>query len=221
MTSIIIPAYNSETVITETLDRICAVLKNEAFEIIIVNDGSRDATWKVVKDYANISDCVKAVDLLYNHGQHTAILCGMALAKGDYLLTMDDDLQNPPEEIPKLLNKIREGYDLVFARFERKMHARHRRLGSILVGYLNKKIFGKPDDIVLTNFRIFTNETAQRALQYRTKYPYIPGLLLMSAGRIANVTTSHMPREKGHPTTVCGKFFNYFLACSSIIPLIH
>lgn len=197
--SIVIPVYNSENVVQETVARTIEAMRSSGYdlEIVLVNDGSPDGSWEVVKAIAENAPEVTAIDLLRNHGQHTAVLCGMAHSTGDYIVTMDDDLQNPPAEISKLVQRIEEGYDLVFARFEKKQHAGYRRLGTRLIGYLNRKVFGKPDDIVLTNFRIFTRETAQRALSYRTNYPYIPGLLLMSAGRMANVLTEHHPRKEG------------------------
>ncbi|NQV53706.1 MAG: glycosyltransferase family 2 protein [Flavobacteriales bacterium] len=197
--SIIIPVYNSEELVAKTVHAILDEMEHHRFEIemILVNDGSPDGSWEVISQLARQFSNVRSINLLHNFGQHTAVLCGIAHAKGEYLVTMDDDLQNPPSELPKLFAKIAEGYDLVFARFDQKKHAGYRKLGSKIIGYLNKKVFDKPDDIVLTNFRIFTKETAQRVLQYRTNYPYIPGMLLMSAGRIANVTTSHHSRERG------------------------
>lgn len=197
--SVVIPVYNSAAIVAETLAKVMKVLRNAEVEaeIILVNDGSPDDSWIVIRELALREKSICAIDLLQNYGQHTAVLCGLAHSSGEFIVTMDDDLQNPPSEIIKLLVKIEEGYDLVFARFEQKRHSRFRRAGSRIIGYLNKKIFGKPDDIVLTNFRIFTRETALRVLNYRTNYPYIPGLLLKSAGKIANVTTEHHSRKEG------------------------
>ena len=146
---------------------------------------------------ASNSSHVVSVDLLRNFGQHTAVLCGIAESKGDYIVTMDDDMQNPPSEIVKLVGKIEEGYDLVFAEFEEKNHANYRKIGSRMIGYLNRKVFDKPDDLILTNFRIFNRRTAERMLNYKTNYPYIPGLLLLHAGKMANVMTKHDKREVG------------------------
>lgn len=113
------------------------------------------------------------------------------------MITMDDDLQNPPEELIKLINKIAEGYDLVFGQFHQKMHAGVRKLGTRVIAHLNAQIFGKPKEIKLTNFRIFTRDTAQRLLSYKTNYPYIPGLLLLHASNMANVETEHHARLIG------------------------
>lgn len=197
--SIIIPVYRSEKVVGITVSEILKVSKSEGFkvEIILVNDGSPDNSWEVINELAQKHEEVIAINLLKNYGQHTAVYCGIAESKGDFIITMDDDMQNPPSELPKLIAKISEGHDLVFAEFAQKMHAGHRKLGTLLIGYLNKEIFGKPKNIKLTNFRIFNRATATRVLEYRTNYPYIPGLLLLNASRMANVVTEHHVREIG------------------------
>lgn len=197
--SVVIPVFNSEKLVGETVRQTVAFFEknNLRFEILLVNDGSPDNSWAVISEVASATPGVVAINLLKNYGQHTAVYCGIRQAKGDFIITMDDDLQNPPEEILKLIEKIHEGYDLVFARFEQKQHAGYRKLGTRLIGYLNKKVFFKPDNITLSNFRIFSKELALRMSEYKTNFPYIPGLLLMHAHRMANTTTRHAPRPIG------------------------
>lgn len=197
--SILIPVYNSEQIVAKTVTVLLEELRQLPYdhEVILVNDGSPDNSWTVIQKIAKTTPAVKSVNLLKNYGQHTAVFCGMGYASGDYLVTMDDDLQNPPSEIIKLIRKIEEGFDVVFGRFPQKRHAEYRKLGSKFVNYLNGKIFGKPKDLVLSNFRIFTKDVAERVLGYRTNYPYIPGLLLMHANSFANVETNHEARSIG------------------------
>ena len=197
--SIVIPVYRSEQIIEKTITRIIdiSVLKDFNIELVLVNDGSPDNSWSIIETAAQNDSRIKAINLLKNYGQHTAVYCGIKESMGDFIITMDDDLQNPPEELHHLIEKIHEGYDLVFAEFNQKMHAGFRKLGTRLVSYLNNKIFGKPKDLKLTNFRIFTRATANRLIAYKTNYPYIPGLLLMSASKMANVKTEHHAREIG------------------------
>lgn len=197
--SIIIPVYKSSSVIGKTLKAVIAVLKEMkvSYEVLLINDGSPDNSWIVIEQLAKENKHVTSINLFKNYGQHTAVLCGINRAKGNYLITMDDDMQNPPGEIPKLYGKILEGYDLVFAKFHQKKHSLFRRMGSKLVNYFNREIFNKPDDITLTNFRIFSQNVAQLLGEYKTNYPYIPGLLLMHASKIANVYTEHHSREDG------------------------
>lgn len=197
--TIVIPVYRSEKIVATTVDTTLSLMRSNGYrsEIILVNDASPDRSWEVISRLAEEHDEIRAINFLHNYGQHTAVYCGIKEAKGDFIITMDDDLQNPPSEIPKLINKIDEGYDLVFAEYKQKMHGGFRKLGTKVIGYLNAEIFGKPKDLKLTNFRIFTKETAERLTQYRTNYPYIPGLLLMHAGKMANVVTEHHARSEG------------------------
>jgi len=197
--SIIIPVYNSEDIVLKTVDRVigCFAKWNLQLEILLINDGSTDESWTQLEKLSSKYINVRSFDLLRNYGQHTAVLCGIKNATGDYLITMDDDLQNPPEEVIKLIKEIEKGYDLVFGKFPVKKHKRYRRFGTVLVNYLNAKIFKKPKDITLTNFRIFTKKVGQRVAAHRTYHPYIPGLLLMYSGKISNALTEHAPREIG------------------------
>ena len=143
--TIIIPVYNSEDIVFETIAQtLHEVAKNNLnIELILINDGSKDDSWSVIKKLAKDYKEVKSINLIKNYGQHTAVLCGFENAKGDYIITMDDDLQNPPSEIIHLVNKITVDAecDLVFGKFREKKHARYRKFGSMFVGYLNEKIF--------------------------------------------------------------------------------
>ena len=195
--SIIIPVYNSEKIVSETVKKTIEVLNNINYEIILINDGSSDNSWGVISNLASKKNNIIAIDLLKNYGQHTALFCGINHAKGDFLVTMDDDLQNPPVEIFKLIEKIEEGYDLVFGKFTSKKHKTYRKIGTKIINYLNSKIFNKPDNITLSNFRIFSKEVADRVKTHNTFYPYIPGLLLMFSNSIGNVETAHHKREIG------------------------
>lgn len=197
--SVIIPVYNSENIVEKTVLKTMEFFQSHqlSFEIILVNDASKDGSWEKIRSLAQQHSHIIAIDLLKNYGQHSAVFCGIHHAKGDYLITMDDDLQNPPKEIIHLINKIQEGYDLVFGKFPVKQHRFYRRWGSKLIGYLNYKIFNKPKEITLTNFRIFTREVADRVKSYKTFYPYTPGLLLLFSSKMANVPTEHWPRTVG------------------------
>ncbi|MBU1417907.1 MAG: glycosyltransferase family 2 protein [Proteobacteria bacterium] len=197
--SIVIPVFNSQDVVGATIDRTVEFFRNEGldFEIILINDGSPDQSWEVILQKAQEYPKVIAVDLLHNYGQHVANLCGFFQATGDYVITMDDDLQNPPKEIRKLIDKAAEGYDLVIGRFKEKKHSLVRRLGSRVVGFINRKIFNAPKDLVLSNFRIIRKDVVQRVCAYKASYPYIPGLVVMFSSHRANVLVEHNKREVG------------------------
>lgn len=197
--SIVIPVFRSEGVVGATVDRVLDVMRAEGrdFEIILVNDGSPDRSWDVIREKAREHSEVVAINLLHNYGQHVANLCGFSNATGDYVITMDDDLQNPPEEIHKLIDKAAEGHDLVVGRFKEKRHSFGRRLGSRIVGLINRKIFGSPKELVLTNFRIIRKDVVDRVCSYKASYPYIPGLVVMFSANRANVMVEHKRREIG------------------------
>lgn len=197
--SVVIPIFNSEGVAGITVDRTVSFLRGEGlvFEVILVNDGSYDRSWEVILQKAKEYPEVIAINLLHNYGQHVANLCGFRHADGDYVITMDDDLQNPPEEIRKLIEKAAEGYDLVLGRFKEKKHSPIRRMGSSIVGLINRKIFHAPKGLVLTNFRIIHKDVVARVCSYKASYPYIPGLVMMFSSHRANVLVEHHERKLG------------------------
>ncbi len=197
--SIVIPVYRSAPILPTLVERIDAFFAAHPFrhEIILVNDGSPDDTWAVIERLKNGRPQIVAIDLLRNYGQHSAVFCGLEHARGDFVITMDDDLQNPPEEIIHLIRKVDEGYDAVFGEFHQKMHGLLRTWGSKLIGWLNTRLFHKPPDLVLTNFRIIRREVVDAVCAFRTVFPYVSGLVLMSGKTFANVKVEHHPRTVG------------------------
>ncbi|MDH5721464.1 MAG: glycosyltransferase family 2 protein [Spirochaetia bacterium] len=197
--SVVIPVYKSENILSETVKATVQFFKKRRlnYEIILIDDNSPDKAWSIVKEFSKSDKNITGFKFIKNYGQHTAILCGFEHAKGDYIITMDDDMQNPPGEIINLINKTKEGYDLVFGKFKSKKHAFYRKLGTKFIGYLNNKIFQKPDNLTLSNFRIIHKSVIERLISYKTAYPYIPGLLLMFAANPANAEVMHMPRKEG------------------------
>jgi len=197
--SVVIPVYNSEGIVGETVDRTIAFFEKEelAYEIILVNDGSPDNSWDIVREKAETNKHVIAINLLRNYGQHTAVLCGMRKSTGDYVVTLDDDMQNPPENMILLIEKAKEGYDLVVGRFKEKKHALYRRWGSLLVRSINMRVFNQPKDFITTSFRLIRRDVVDRICSYHTSYPYITGLALMFSGKRANVLVEHHERAVG------------------------
>lgn len=197
--SVVIPVYNSAAIVSQTVSRVREffLAQDHDFEIILVNDGSRDNSWAVIAGLARTFPDVVAINLLKNYGQHNANLCGFREAKGDFVVTMDDDLQNPPEEIDKLIEAAQRGHDLVIGRFESKQHSLVRRLGSRLVGWLNRTVFEVKDDLVLSNFRLIRRDVIDRVCRDQSVSPYIPGLVLKYSAHRCNVLVSHLARAEG------------------------
>jgi len=197
--SVIIPAYCSSKSLPELVSRVFNVLTNYGctFEIIIVDDASPDDTWQVLKELKINYPHLKILRLLKNAGQHNAILCGFSFVKGEVIITMDDDLQNPPEEIPKILDAILLGYDIAIGAYDIKQHSASRNLGGKLIDYIQKRIFHLPKDFHLTSFRGIRKVVVDNVLQMGGVYPYVTSMLLSHTKRYVNVPVHHAPRAFG------------------------
>jgi glycosyltransferase involved in cell wall biosynthesis len=197
--SVVIPAYKSEKTLPVLVKRIHDVMEsnNYLFEVIIVDDASPDNTWKVLTQLKIEYDFLKIVRLMINIGQHKAILCGFSLVEGDIIITMDDDLQNPPEEIPILINELNKGYDLVIGSYLYKQHTITKNLFGSLIDYSQKRIFNLPKNFKLTSFRAIRRNVVNNISQMNSVYPYITSMLLDNTSKIANVQVEHHPRLSG------------------------
>ncbi|MBX9692757.1 MAG: glycosyltransferase family 2 protein, partial [Cyanobacteria bacterium] len=195
----VIPVYNSAGIIRNTIARTEEAFEKEGlnYEIVVVNDCSHDTSWQILAALAAKNPRITAIDLVRNAGQHAALICGIQNSDADYYITLDDDLQNPPEEIVNLVEKALDGYDFVCGRFHQKKHSLYRRLGSRLIHLMNERIFAKPKDYALTNFRIIERSLAERIVAYRTPYPYISGLAISLAANPGNVDVEHHERAQG------------------------
>ena len=196
--SIVIPVYRSARILPKTLKRLDQFFVDHprTHEFIFVNDGSPDDSWHVLETLKGKREDVIIIDLMRNFGQHSAMLCGLEHSRGDFVVTMDDDLQNPPEEIIRLIDKISEGYDVVFGHFHQKMHGPVRRLGSRIVSWLNLKLFEKPPDLVLTTFRIIRREIVEAVCEINTStlaktYPQIAATLVEPSATMINAAAIH------------------------------
>ena len=200
--SVVIPVYNSAPLVGQTVDDLLAVFADHGLrhQVVLVNDGSTDDSWQVISERARTHDDVVAVDLLKNYGQHHANLAGLRETTGDFVITMDDDGQNPPDQVPLLIDAALRGHDVVFAEFERKQAAGYRRLGSRLIGLVNRRVFGQPDDLVVSNFRVLRRDVVDRICSSRTAHPYLTGQALLYSGNRANVSVRHEPRAVGAST---------------------
>lgn len=197
--SVVIPAYRSRDSLSILMERLEAVLTRlkKTFEIIIVDDCSPDDTWAVLKELKKGRPHLKIVRLLRNSGQHNAILCGFSIAHGDIIVTMDDDLQNPPEEIPKLLDAIGEGYDLAVGAYDSKKHSPSRNLSGKLVDDVQRRIFHLPKDFQLTSFRAVRKIVVDNVVAMGGVFPYVTSMLLSHTSSYVNVPVRHEPRRFG------------------------
>jgi len=201
LVSIVIPCYNSSESIEELVDELMVIEKknNYNFEIILVNDCSKDNTIEKIKNLSNKYSSVIGIDLMFNVGQFRAVMCGFENSNGDYVITMDDDLQHPPSEVPKLIDAIEndENIDAVFARPIKREHKTYRNLGSAFAGFISRKIFKKPKNFTMSAFRILRREVVDSVVAHRTMFPVIGPIIVKSTSKIINIDVLHKPRKYG------------------------
>lgn len=200
LVSIVIPVYSSSAMLPELMKRLSLAMAQADlnYEAILVDDCSPDNSWAVLKELkAQYGDCLKIIRLLTNRGQHNAILCGFSRVTGDIVVTMDDDLQNPPEEISKLVDAVSSGFDLAVGAYDSKKHAGHRNMLGSGVDTLQRRIFRLPRDFKLTSFRAISRKVVDQVNQMGGAFPYITAMLLSNASTYTNVPVAHHPRGHG------------------------
>lgn len=198
--SIVIPVYRSERALPELVERLATTLDatGRSYEVIFVDDRSPDGSWRVLTELkANGRPWMKLVRLLKNSGQHNALICGLSRATGEVVVTMDDDLQHPPEELPKLIAPIDDGADLVIAAFDNQYRQGFGAIGGRLVDSALRRIFGLPPDFKLTSWRAMRKAVAVQAGQMTGAYPYVTAMVLSHATNLRNVPVAHAPRAHG------------------------
>jgi glycosyltransferase involved in cell wall biosynthesis len=190
--SLVVPCYQSEKGIR---DLVMACLKQAAgfssFELILVDDGSRDATWKEIVRASGASAQVKGFRLLRNYGEHAALVAGLKQCRGDFLFTLDDDLQHDPADLPKLAKALLGGADLVYGQYTRNRHTLFRRLLSLWNGWLATLLHRRPLGVHLSSFRGMSRELWEKTLQHERALGYIDAALLRRAEDIQTVPISH------------------------------
>ena len=199
--SIVVPVYNSENTLDELYERINTVFKSisENYEVIFVDDCSVDGSWEKMKNLREKDKRVKIIHLLRNFGQHNATVCGFNYCNGDYVIILDDDLQNPPEEIPKLIGKITEGYMVVYGEYIVKKHSKFENFLSKTFQNLMHRILKIPKGIFISNYVILKSNVIKNALSIKSSYPFLTALITRSTpiNKIANVEVIHDERKAG------------------------
>ena len=200
--SVVVPVYNSDHMLEELYTRVSQVFDTvirEDFELILVDDGSKDHSYEVMEKLRGRDRRVKIIQMARNFGQHPALLCGFAHARGDFIITMDDDLQHPPEEISKLVSEMnrRDDVDVIIASYEGRKHGFIRRLGTKLSVWATSRMLGKDPDLEITSFRLIRRFIVDAILQTNTYLPQIGNLLVLTSNRIINVPVRHDPRAYG------------------------
>jgi glycosyltransferase involved in cell wall biosynthesis len=220
--SVIIPVYNAEATIEKLLDKLFLELSDLEFEVILVNDSSRDSSEVVCERLATNRSNLTFVSLRKNFGEHNAVMCGLNFCKGDFVVIIDDDFQNPPSEILKLLDEIKKGYDVVYSRYAKKRHHLLRNLGSALNDRVANVLIDKPKDLYLSSFKMIRRELVQEIIKYQGPFPYIDGLILRCTNSFSSVLVRHDQREDGRSGYTFKKLVSLYLNMFinfSIVPL--
>jgi undecaprenyl-phosphate 4-deoxy-4-formamido-L-arabinose transferase len=196
---VVVPVYRGAETIRELVAGLKPVLAREfeAFEILLVDDGSPDASWDVIAALAAEEPLVRGLRLMRNYGQHNALLCGIRAARHDLIVTMDDDLQHPPEEIPKLLAALRGGYDVVYGTPERARHGLLRNLASAATKMVLKNAMGAQTARRVSAFRAFDTRLREAFAEYGSPLVSIDVLLTWGTTRFTHVLVRHEPRRAG------------------------
>jgi undecaprenyl-phosphate 4-deoxy-4-formamido-L-arabinose transferase len=197
--SVVVPVYNSEAICAELIARLGKVLDAAAarFEVVLVNDGSRDASWARIAALAQEHPWVRGVNLMRNYGQHNALLCGIREARYDVIVTMDDDLQHPPEELPKLLGKLAEDYDVVYGTPQRERHGLWRNVASQVTKVALQSAMGVEIAKSVSAFRVFRTTVRDAFADYQGPFVSIDVLLTWGTTRFAAVPVRFDPRRQG------------------------
>jgi len=197
--SIVIPVYNGEETLQPLIARLWDLLPilTTQYEVILVNDGSHDRSWEVIADLTTTNLWVHGINLMRNYGQHNALLAGIRNASNSIIVTMDDDLQNPPEEIPLLLAKLQEGFDVVYGTPIKQQHGLWRAFASSLTKLALQEVLGTQTARSVSAFRAFRTQLRDSFATYQGPYVSIDVLLTWATARFSAVPVRNDPRFAG------------------------
>ncbi len=219
--SFIIPCYRSENTISHVVAEIrekMAQMSQYEYEVCLVNDFSPDNTLAAVRKVCEADKRVKAISFARNFGQHAALMAGLRHVDGDYVVCLDDDGQTPADEVDKLLAKLEDGYDAVYAKYEHKQHSVFRNIGSKVNELMTRIMLDKPTDLYISSYFAVRKFIAEDMIRYENSYPYVIGLVLRATKNITNVVVQHREREEGNSgytfKKLIGLWFNGFTAFS-------
>lgn len=198
--SFVIPCYRSEKTLPVVVGEIkekMQSMSNYDYEIVLVNDCSPDNTFGVIRQLCSENKNIIGINHAKNFGQHAALMAGFHFTTGDIVVCLDDDGQTPANEVDKLIEKIEEGYDAVYAEYEHKQHSGFRNWGSHLNKKMTEVMLGKPKELYVSSYFAVRRFIVEEMLNYTGAYPYVIGLVLRSTKNICNVTVNHRERMEG------------------------
>ncbi|WP_294985009.1 glycosyltransferase family 2 protein [uncultured Fibrobacter sp.] len=219
--SFVIPCYRSENTIETVVQEICDTVATRSgidYEIVLVNDCSPDGVWLVIKRLAANDNHIKGICLAKNFGQHCALMAGYGQATGDYVISLDDDGQTPASESFKLVDKLEEGFDVVYGYYEHSAQHLFRRFGTWVNKKMAEAIIGQPKTLRTTSFFIMRKFIVEEIVRYPHPFAYISGLVFRATKNLGNVEVQHRRRIEGESgytiAGLIGLWINGFTAFS-------
>ncbi|MRR30365.1 glycosyltransferase [bacterium] len=222
--SVVVPVYNSAQTLELLVSGLQSIFEKLAVpcELILVDDCSKDGSWGTIARIAELNQWVTGISLMRNYGQHNALLCGIRAARFDTLVTMDDDLQNPPSEIPKLLAELDRGFDVVYGRPLIEQHGLCRNLASAITKLALGSVMGIETARSVSAFRAFRTQVRDAFASYQSWFVSIDVLLTWGASRFSAVAVDHQPRARGVSNYTLIKLLRHavnMLTGFSVLPL--
>lgn len=221
LVSFVIPCYRSENTLPAVIEEVNSTMESMteySHEIILVNDSSPDGTINTIRELCGKHANITGIDLAKNFGQHAALMAGMRQAKGDIVVCLDDDGQTPADEVGKLLDKLNEGFDVVYASYGKKKHSLFRNFGSKVNELMTRVMLGKSKELYISSYFAAKRFVVEDMLRYEHSYAYVIGLVLRATKNIANVEVKHRSRAEGTSgytlKKLLGLWFNGFTAFS-------
>ncbi|WP_421990252.1 glycosyltransferase family 2 protein [Roseococcus sp.] len=222
--SIVVPVYRGAATVGRLVEALSVLRPAGGIEIILVNDGSPDDSGDVCRRLAETATVpLTYIEHARNFGEHNAVMTGLRHARGAYVINMDDDLQNPPEEVIRLYDHARlGGWDVVYTRYAKKEHEGWRNLGSRFANWVADQLMDKPKGLYLSSFRCMSALVVQQVTRYSGPYPYIDGLIMQVTQRIASIEVAHYAREEGQSNYTMRRLIRLWLNLAtnfSVLPL--
>jgi glycosyltransferase involved in cell wall biosynthesis len=222
--SVVIPVYNSARILPNLVERVLRVANslNMPFELILVNDGSSDSSWNVIRGVAAKHSWIRGICMMRNYGQHNVLLAGLRLARYAVTVTLDDDLQHPPEEIPKLIEKLWDGFDVVYGSPQRETHGFLRNVASAVTKIALQSAMGVESARNVSAFRAFKTDLRRAFDTYQSPFVSLDVLLTWGTTKFGTVQVRHDERQEGQSAYTVGKLIRHALNMMtgfSVVPL--